>query len=167
MKKITLKIIENIAKKHNSDISEFFSVFMGGIALKRDFEVLVKSYGLEEKEKEILRDFFEYLKNDLMNEKDEFIKNFIKVVDLNGVFKNLALFFSVFIPEKVLESKDAKNIKESLKIYPAEIQEAIIKVLEMMSVANTDIEGELKIKILKEVINTIILLTFIIGEFNV
>ena len=166
MKKITLKIIEKIAKKHNTDISEFFSVFMAGITLKRDFDVLIKNYDLDEKEKEILKDFFNFLKNDLINEKEEFIKNFIEVVDLKSVFKNLALFFAVFIPENVLESKDAKKIKESLKIYPAEIQEAIIKALEMLSLADTDIDKELKLQILREVINTIILLTFIIGEFN-
>ena len=166
VKKITLKIIEKTAKKNNTDISEFFAVFMAGIALKRDFDVLIKSYDLDEKEKEILKDFFNFLKNDLINEKDEFIKNFIEVVDLKSVFKNSALFFAVFIPENILESKNADKIRNSLKNYPIEIQEAIIKSLEMLSLANTDIDKELKLQILREVINTIILLTFIIGEFN-
>ena len=167
MKKITFKIIQKIAKKNNTDISEIFSVFMAGIALKRDFEVLVKSYDLDEKEKEILRDFFEYLKNDLINEKEEFIKNFIEIADMKKVFKNLALFFAVFIPEDILESKNADKIKDYLQKYPLEIKEAIIKSLEMLSLAETNIDEELKIDILKEVLNTIILLTFIIGEFNV
>lgn len=167
MKKITFKIIQKIAKKNNTGISEIFSVFMAGIALKRDFEVLVKSYDLDEKEKEILRDFFEYLKNDLINEKEEFIKNFIEIADMKKVFKNLALFFAVFIPEDILESKNADKIKDYLQKYPLEIKEAIIKSLEMLSLAETNIDEELKIDILKEVLNTIILLTFIIGEFNV
>ena len=167
MKKITFKIIQKIAKKNNTDISEIFSVFMAGIALKRDFEVLVKSYDLDEKEKEILRDFYEYLKNDLINEKEEFIKNFIEIADMKKVFKNLALFFAVFIPEDILESKNADKIKDYLQKYPLEIKEAIIKSLEMLSLAETNIDEELKIDILKEVLNTIILLTFIIGEFNV
>jgi len=65
-----------------------------------------------------------------------------------------------------LLSKNPKKIKDSLKIYPLEIQEAIIKSLEMLSLADTNIEKEIKLKILKEVVNTIILLTHILGELN-
>jgi len=164
MKKITLKIIQKIANKNNTDISEFFALFMAAIATNEEFEKILKNYELDKKEKEILRDFFEYLKD---CDKNEFIKNFIEVTYLNKTFKNLALFFTVFIPENILLSKNPKKIKDSLKIYPLEIQEAIIKSLEMLSLADMNIEKEIKLKILKEVINTIILLTHILGELNV
>ena len=164
MKKITLKIIQKIANKDNTDISEFFALFMAAIATGEAFEEVIKSYKLDEKEKEILRDFFEYLKD---YDKNEFINNFTEVTSLDKVFKNLALFFTVFIPKDVLLSKDPIKIKNSLKIFPLEIQEAVIKSLEMLSLADTNIEKEIKLKILKEVSNTIILLTHILGELNV
>ncbi len=166
MKKLTLKIIQKIAKRLNTDISEFFAVFIAGIALNRDFGSIIKSYDLQEKEKEILKDFYEYLENELINEKDEFIKNFIKITDLNRVFKNLALYFTVFIPEDVLFSKDSEKIRKSLNIYPEEIKEAVIKSLEMLSLGDTEIDEDLKYQILKEVLNTIILLTFVIRNLN-
>ena len=166
MKKIILKIIQKVAKEYNTDISEFFAVFMAGIALNKDFENVIKSYNLQEKEKEILKEFYEYLQNELIDEKDTFIKNFIKVTDFDRVFKNLALYFSAFIPEDVLISKNSEKIKKSLNIYPEEIKEAVIKSLEMLSLGDTKIDEDLKINILKEVLNTIIILTFIIRNLN-
>ena len=166
MKKIILKIIQKVAKEYNTDISEFFAVFMAGIALNKDFENVIKSYNLQEKEKEILKEFYEYLQNELIDEKDTFIKNFIKVTDFDRVFKNLALYFSAFIPEDVLISKNSEKIKKSLNIYPEEIKEAVIKSLEMLSLGDIKIDEDLKINILKEVLNTIIILTFIIRNLN-
>ncbi len=166
MKKLILKIIQKIANRLNTDISEFFAVFMSAIALRRDFEGAIKGYDLKDNEKEILRDFFEFLQNDLINEKDEFIKNFIEIADLDRVFKNLALYFTVYIPEDVLFSKDAQKIRKSLDIYPDEIKEAVIKSLEMLSLADTGIDKDLKLNILEEVLNTIILLTFLIRNLN-
>ena len=166
MKKIILKILNQIAKKNNTDISEFFAVFMGNIAVNGNIDDILKNYDLDDKEKEILKEFFEYLKSDVLNEKDEFIENFIKTLNLNKAFKNLALFFAIFIPEDILLSKDPNRIKEALKIYPDEIQEAIIKSLEMLSLANTNIDTDLKLNILREVLNTIIILTFIIRNLN-
>lgn len=164
MKKIILKIIQKVAKEYNTDISEFFAVFMAGIALNKDFENVIKSYNLQEKE--ILKEFYKYLQNELIDEKDTFIKNFIKVTDFDRVFKNLALYFSAFIPEDVLISKNSEKIKKSLNIYPEEIKDAIIKSLEMLSLGDTDIDEYLKVNILKEVLNTIIILTFVIRNLN-
>ncbi len=166
MKKIILKIIQKIAEKNNTDISEFFAVFMGLIATNANVEEVLKKYKLDEKEKEVLKEFFKYLSNDVLREKDKFIKDFIEIVDFNKVFKNLALFFAIFIPENILLSKDPKKIKDALKIYPEEIKEAIIKSLEMLSLADTNIDADLKLNILKEVLNTIIVLTFIIRNLN-
>ncbi len=166
MKKIILRITKQIAKKNNTDISEFFAVFMSLIATNGDIEEILRNYELDEKEKEILKEFFDYLKNDVLNEKDKFIEDFAKVVDLNKAFKNLALFFTIFIPKDVLLSKDSQKIKEALKIYPKEIKEAIIKSLEMLSLADTNIDNDLKLNIFKEVVNTIIILTFVIRNLD-
>ena len=164
MKKIMFKIIQAIAKKYNTDISEFFAIFMSIIATNGDFEDF--KYNLTAKERVVLKEFFEYLKHDLLSEKEKFIEEMVKVVNLNKAFKNLALFFVVFIPEDTLFSKDANKIKEALKIYPDEIKEAIIKSLEMLSLANSNIDEDLKIEIFKEVVRTIIILTFIIRNLD-
>ena len=167
MKKIVLKIIQKIAQKNNTDISEIFAVFMSIIATNGNIDDVLKKYNLNKKEEDILKEFFKYLKNDLIYEKEEFIKKFVDITDLEKSFKNLALFFTIFISYDILFSKDPQKIKESLKIYPEEIKETIIKSLEMLSLADTKIEKKFKINILKEILNTIIILTFIVRNLNV
>jgi len=168
MKKIVLKIIDEIAKKHGSDIIELFSVFLANIVSGNDdFEkVALKVLDLNklnDKEIEILRDFFDSLKDSeyLIAHKEEIIKNLSSFFNEKSA-QNLALFFTPFISKEALFSQDAEKIRKDLGRYPKEIQEAIVKSLEMLSLYQK-VEDE---EILKEVLNTIIILNGVMKFFG-
>jgi len=155
MKKITFKILNTLAKQHNTTLCEIFSVFLGNIVNGNlNFESVVSKIfkNLSLKEKEILNNFFNYLQNDLFKEREEFVNNFIFDEDCEVAF---SLFFATFLSDKALFSKNPDKIREDLKKYPSEIQEAILKSLEMLSLAKKVKEKD----ILKEVLNTMILLS--------
>jgi len=163
MKKITLKIIDTIAKNHNSDVIEVFSVFLANIAAGNiDFEnVASKIFDLQKVEnREILEDFFEYLKEDVIKEKDEFAKNLSSfATDFQKEATALASFFVIFLPQDVIFSKDALKIKQSLQNYPDEIRDTIIKALEFLSMLLVkDLEKKVKQDILKNILEMMIIL---------
>lgn len=173
MKKIILKIIDEIAKKHDSTLIDTFVVFLTNIVSgNEDFESVAKKiYELDKlssSEKEILKDFFDSLKDGeyLIENKEEIIKNF-SLFFTQKTPDELALFFTPFISQEALISKDAQKIKKDLSKYPNEIKEAILKSLEMLSISKKISPNE---EILKEVLNTIIILNVImklVGGENV
>jgi len=163
MKKITLKIINNIAKKQNSSVIEVFSVFFANIvAGNNDFEkVALKIFDLKKIEKkEILKDFFEYLKNDIARDKEEFSKNLcVFASDFKESAINLGAFFAIFLPQDVIFSKDAQKIRDSLSVYPDEVKDTIIKALEFLSMLLVEeLEDNVKCEIFKNIVDIMIVL---------
>jgi len=159
MKKITLKILNKLSKKFEVDnIFGLISILLSRYGLNElDFS------NLDEKEKELIKEFLELL----LNEDKELIKNLLKLdFEYKEIAKGLALFFTIFLPEDVIKSKSPDKIKNALKIYPKEIQEAIIKSLEMLSILVTPIEDDLKKEIIKEVIHIMIILAKFLRSLN-
>jgi len=170
MKKILLKIVDDIAKKHNSSLVEVLSIFLANIVSgNRDFKnVASKIFDLKKLNKneiQALKIFF-----DLLNEEDcvfdskESIENISEFFDENSA-KHLALFFTPFLSKEAILNKDPQKIRKDLEKYPKEIKEAILKSLEMLSVSEK-IDNE---EILKEVLKIICVLSNvfrIIGEEN-
>ena len=148
MKKITLKILNKLSKKFEVDnIFGLISILLSKYALN-EFDL----GSLDEKEKELINEFLELL----LNEDKELIDNLLKLdFEYKEIAKGLVLFFTIFLPEDVIKSKSPDKIKNALKIYPQEIQEAIIKSLEMLSILATPIEDDLKKEIIKEVIHIV------------
>jgi len=148
MKKITLKILNKLSKKFEVDnIFGLISILLSKYALNE-----LDLGSLDEKEKELINEFLELL----LNEDKELIDNLLKLdFEYKEIAKGLVLFFTIFLPEDVIKSKSPDKIKNALKIYPQEIQEAIIKSLEMLSILATPIEDDLKKEIIKEVIHIV------------
>ena len=159
MKKITLKILNKLSKKFEVDnVFGLISVLLSNYALN---ELNLDS--LDEKEKELINEFLELL----LNEDKELIENLLELnIEYKNIAKGLALFFTVFLPEYVIKSKSPDKIKNALKIYPKEIQEAIIKSLEMLSILTTPIEEDLKKEIVKEVIHIMVVLAKFLRSLN-
>ncbi len=164
MKKIILKIIDEVAKRHSSSLIETFVVFLANIVSGNgDFKsVASKIYDLErltDAEEEILRDFFESLKDGeyLIQNKEEIIEN-LSYFFTQKTPDELALFFTPFISKEALISRNADKIREDLSKYPEEIKEAIVRSLEMLSLSKKISPND---EILKEVLNTIIILNVI------
>lgn len=174
MNLITLKILNHIAKKQNSDIIEVFSVFLANIVSKNlDFEkVALKIFDLNklnDNEIGVLNDFFEYLQNDIINDKGFKEKLSLFVKDYKKAATNLTSFFVIFLPKDVIFSKNPEKIKNSLSIYPKEIKETIINALEFLSMLTTDIEEDLKKEIFKNIVEIMVILSEImkvLGENN-
>ncbi|NPA87135.1 hypothetical protein [Caminibacter pacificus] len=169
MKKIILKIIDETAKKQDSDLIETFSVYLANIvSANEDFErVSLKLFDLNRfsnNEIEILRDFFDSLKEGeyLISHKEEIIENFSMFFNEKSA-DNLALFFAPFISRDALLSQNPDKIRNDLLKYPKEISEAIIKSLEMLSLAKKIDDNQ---EILKEVLNTIIILNVVMKFFG-
>jgi len=158
MRKITLKIIDKIAKENNTNIIELFIIFFSNIVTKdKSYEEIIKELNLEDNE--ILRDFFDYLQKDVFNEKEKFIENLSFFVDdYKKSALYLASFFTLFLPEDVIFSKDVNKIKKSLENYPNEIKEAILKALEFLSMMLVNLDDDIKCEIFKNVLNIIIIL---------
>jgi len=158
LKKITLKILNKISKKFEVDnVFGLISVLLSNYALNE-----LDLGSLDEKEKELIKEFLELL----LNEDKELIENLLELnIEYKDIAKGLALFFTVFLPEEIIKSKSAEKIKNALKIYPKEIQEAIIKSLEMLSILATPIEENLKKEIVKEVIHIMIILAKFLRSF--
>jgi len=170
MKLIILKIIDKIAKKYNSNIIEVFSVFYANIVLGNSFEnVLSKNFNIKDLNKneiEILKDFFDFLKNDSISEIEEFKKNLCKLVDdFKIASTNLVSFFLIFLPKDAIFSKDSQKIRNSLN-YSEEINDAIIKALEFLSMLLIDIDRKTKCEIFKNIIDIILILgqIVVLGE---
>jgi len=159
LKKITLKILNKLSKKFEVDnIFGLISVLLSNYALN---ELNLSS--LDEKEKELIKEFLELL----LNEDKELIKNLLNLnIEYKDIAKNLALFFTIFLPEDVIKSKSPDKIKNALKIYPKEIQEAIIKSLEMLSILAIPLEDYLKKEIIKGVIHIMIILAKFLRSLN-
>ena len=157
MKKITLKILNKLSKKF--EVDNIFGLI--SILLSRySFNELYFN-NLDKKEKELIKEFLELL----LNEDKELIDNLLKLnIEYKEVAKGLALFFTIFLPEDVMRSKNVEKIKNALKIYPKEIQDTIIKSLEMLSILTTPIEEDLKKEIVKEIIHIINILTVLYKE---
>ena len=172
--KTLLKIIDKIAKKQGSDIFEVFAVYLANLTSWYDkFEKITSTIfdlnELNEKEIEALKNFFEMLKNEDLHE--DFVEDMSKFIeDEKEVAKKLAMYFVTFLPPDALESQDAEKIRESLKHYPQEISEIIIKALESLSIVEIDeIDKKYKREILKNVIKMIVILyqvMKILGEKN-
>jgi hypothetical protein len=172
--KTHLKIIDKIAKKHNSDIFEVFAVFLANLMSGNDdFEkVALKIFDLkklDKKEIEILKSFFEMLKNEEFD--DKFVENLASLrSDYKTEALKLAMFFMPLLPREAIESANPEIIKKSLKKYPQEIEEVIIKALESLSMLNIDeLDEKYKNEILKNVIEMEIILYKIIkllGDIN-
>jgi len=165
MKRIYLKIIDEIAKKHSSSVIEAFTLFSAFILNgEKEFEEVVKKIfplkELSQKEYDILKDFFELLKDGdyLYANKEEIINNLSYFYDEKSA-QYLAMFFTPFISKEALESKNPDKIRASLSKYPKEIAEAMVKSLEMLSLVEK-IENR---EILNEVINTIIIINSIMN----
>jgi len=159
LKKITLKILNKLSKKFEvENIFGLISILLSNYTLN---ELDVGS--LDEKEKELINEFLETL----LNEDKELIENLLNLsIEYKDIAKGLALFFTVFLPEEVIKSKSPDKIKNALKIYPKEIQEAIIKSLEMLSILTTPIEDDLKKEIVKEVIHIMVVLAKFLRSLN-
>ncbi|GAX88202.1 conserved hypothetical protein [Lebetimonas natsushimae] len=174
MNQITLKILNHIAKKQNSDIIEVFSVFLANITSgNEDFEkVALKIFDLNklnDKEINLLKDFFDYLREDVDNDKNFKEKLCLFVEDYKKTATDLASFFVIFLPKDVIFSKNPEKIKDSLSIYPKEIKEAIIKAIEFLSLLTTDIDNNTKKEIFQNIIEIMIILSGImkvLGESN-
>jgi hypothetical protein len=172
MNLITLKILNHISKKQNSDIIEVFSVFLANITARyEDFEkVALKIFDLNElddKEIDLLKDFFDYLKENVVNDKDFKEKLSFFVEDYKSSANELASFFVIFLPRDVIFNRDAKKIKNSLSIYPKEIKETIIKALEFLSLLTTDIDDNTKKEIFKNIVEIMVILSEIMKVLGV
>ena len=168
MKKIVLKIVDSVAKRHGSELIEVFSVFLAHIVSNNtEFETVASNLfdlnSLDANEKTILNDFFESLKNgeELIHTKEETIKNLSYFFNERSA-DELALFFAPFISKDALISQNPDKIRADLAKYPEEIKEAIIKSLEMLSVVKKVYDEE----ILKEVVNTMIILNVVMKFFG-
>jgi len=159
LKKITLKILNKLSKKFEVDnIFGLISILLSKYALN-EFDL----GSLDEKEKELINEFLELL----LNEDKELIDNLLKLdFEYKEIAKGLVLFFTIFLPEDVIKSKSPDKIKNALKIYPQEIQEVIIKSLEMLSILATPIEDDLKKEIIKEVVHIMIILAKFLRSLN-
>ncbi|MEO1923901.1 MAG: hypothetical protein ABGX25_05240 [Nautiliaceae bacterium] len=157
--------IDEIARKQNSNLLEVFIVFYANIASGNvDFEkVALKIFDLNKLSKEDiekLKEFFNFLIDNILDKKDEFIKKVIKLIDDPvEAAKTIGMFFTIFLPKEVIFSKDPEKIKKALNIYPDEIKDSVIKALEMLSIIKLGVKESYEI--LKEVLNTVIILGMI------
>lgn len=159
MNKLFFKIVDKIAKKRELTILDIFVYYCSYIVSKENIDNLLKNLNLESKEKEALNSFFKIIDEE---DVEVIINNLMEFVDdYDKASETLSLFFTSFIPKDILLSKDADKIKDSLKVYPKEIQEAIIKSLEMLSAVKLLNKNDKK-EIIKEVIRTILILIKII-----
>ncbi|EDM24306.1 hypothetical protein [Caminibacter mediatlanticus] len=159
MNKLFFKIVDKIAKKRELIILDIFVYYCSYIVSKENIDNLLKNLNLEIKEKEALNSFFKIIDEE---DVEVIINNLMEFVDdYDKASETLSLFFTSFIPKDILLSKDADKIKDSLKVYPKEIQEAIIKSLEMLSAVKLLNKNDKK-EIIKEVIRTILILIKII-----
>ena len=158
MRKITLKIIDKIAKKNGTNIIELFIIFFSNIVTKdKSYEEIIRELNL--KDNEFLRDFFDYLSKDIFNEKENFVENLCFFVDnYKKAAISLASFFTIFLSEDVIFSKDVNKIKKNLNNYPAEIKESILKALEFLSMMLVELDDDIRCEIFKNVLNIIIIL---------
>ena len=159
MNKLFFKIVDKIAKKRELTILDIFVYYCSYIVSKENIDNLLKNLNLESKEKEALNSFFKIIDEE---DVEVIINNLMEFVDdYDKASETLSLFFTSFIPKDILLAKDADKIKDSLKVYPKEIQEAIIKSLEMLSAVKLLNKNDKK-EIIKEVIRTILILIKII-----
>ncbi|QCT94951.1 hypothetical protein FE773_07040 [Caminibacter mediatlanticus TB-2] len=159
MNKLFFKIVDKIAKKRELTILDIFVYYCSYIVSKENIDNLLKNLNLESKEKEALNSFFKIIDEE---DVEVIINNLMEFVDdYDKASETLSIFFTSFIPKDILFSKDADKIKDSLKVYPKEIQEAIIKSLEMLSAVKLLNKNDKK-EIIKEVIRTILILIKII-----
>ena len=158
--KTLLKIVDNIAKKHKSDFLETYLVFLVDKSFGVGFEESIKKlYNADDKEKKILKDFFENIEIYSPGEITDIIEDYDKAAG------ELVMFFAPFLPQEVLFSKDAEKIKISLEVYPVAIKEVILKTFETLSMVKL-LKKEDKKTVILEVLHTINLLNQLLKEMN-